>query len=143
MVDEFFWRNSTYFCDLVIFLVIFLIWVANINLTFGTGFFGIFDDLFEQGSPLSYAVESGHLDIVKYLIENGADIDKTDNDVGDQADELDIFSCVNFYLPCILMILNLKWGDIQFLGSKLLSKNIILSKWLLYWRSSLNREEHL
>ena len=51
---------------------------------FGNCIYGIFDDLFEQGSPLSYAVESGALDIVKYLIENGADFDNANGYVGGQ-----------------------------------------------------------
>ena len=40
-------------------------------------------DLFNQGrTSLSDAVEFGHFDIVKYLIEKGADIDKFDKNVG-------------------------------------------------------------
>ena len=39
----------------------------------------------EQGeTPLRYAAKSGHLDIVKYLIEKGANLDKADAYVGDQ-----------------------------------------------------------
>ena len=36
----------------------------------------------QEKTPLSHAAGCGHLDIVKYLVEKGADIDKFDNDVG-------------------------------------------------------------
>ena len=36
----------------------------------------------QKRTSLSFAAERGHLDIVTYLVENGADIDKADNQVG-------------------------------------------------------------
>ena len=36
----------------------------------------------QKKTPVMYATYPGHLDVVKYLIEKGADIHKADNEVG-------------------------------------------------------------
>ena len=40
------------------------------------------DDAIQENPHLSYASESGHFNIVKYLIEKGVDIDEPDDFVG-------------------------------------------------------------
>ena len=64
--------------------ITFLIWAATIFFTFvSLVLMSGSMTLIKQGrTPLSYAAQCGHLDIVKYLIEKGVDIDKADRQVG-------------------------------------------------------------
>ena len=50
-------------------------------------------------TPLSIAALRGYFDVVKYLIENGADMDQVDNEVGWNSVDLPfpIFTCFIWY----------------------------------------------